>query len=869
MPNPTNPPHWLTRCLERLCAPHLREEVLGDLQERYARRVEQWGAANARRRYWWEVLAYVRPSIIRRQPNQYVSPFFLSPEMLRNYLKIAFRNLIRNKTFSAINILGLALGMASSLLILLWVRDEWRIGKQYENASQLYRIMENEMADGRIVTDEDTPGILADELKKEFPEIVYAAGISSEGNNVLSRGTKVLRQTGCFVGADWFQMYKTPLLAGNPTTALKTPNSLAISRKVAEAFFGDPRLALGQSIRFDNYTDLQVTAVFENLPYNATDQYDYLLNWPFYLSREPWLNVWENGGPGTRLQLRPDADPARMNAKLKSFLRGRNKDINATFNIELFLQPEPEAYLYATFKNGHRDGGRIEYIRLFVLVAAFLLLIAAINFMNLATARSARRAREVGVRKAIGAERLSLIGQFMSEAFLLTSLALGTALVLVKVMLPVFNLLTAKHLTLPLTQSGFWLLLAGLLLVTGGLSGSYPALFLSSLKPVRVLKGTLRMSAGAQFFRRGLVVFQFVLSMLMITGTVVVYRQLHFIQTKNLGYDRENLIDIPGEGTIARNYPAFKQELLQQPGIQSVTRMQTNPLSNGNTSDGVKWTGKDPTQAIQFNNTVVGYDFVKTMKLRLVDGRDFSPSFSTDSTNYLINEATAKRLPYKDPIGQPLTFGKRPGKIVGVLKDFHFNSLHVPIRPIVIRLGETWVYGHILIKTQPGQTQQALASLEAVCRKMNPLFPFTYSFVDADFQKLYHSETVVGTLATLFAGLAIFIACLGLFGLAAFTAEQRTKEIGVRKVLGASVASVVALLSKDFLRLVLIAILIASPIAWYAMSRWLQDFAYRIDLSWWMFALAGVLAVSIALLTVSFQSIKAALMNPVKSLRSE
>ncbi|MBD2757024.1 ABC transporter permease [Spirosoma validum] len=789
--------------------------------------------------------------------------------MLQNYFKIAWRNLIRNKTFSLINILGLSLGMASSLLILLWVQDELSIGKQYANANLLYRVMENEIADGRIVTDEDTPGILADGLKKEFPEIVYAAGLSSEEEHVLNVGNKIARQTGCFVGADWFKMYNIPLLAGTAETALNAPNNLAISRKVAETYFKTPEAALGKSIRFDNHTDFQVTAVFENLSYNSTDKYDFLLNWTKYLTREPWLNGWENGGPGTRLQLRPDADPAKVNAKLKSFLKGRNKDINVTFNIELFLQPETEAYLYSNFQNGVRDGGRIEYVQLFIIVAAFLLLIAGINFMNLATARSVKRAQEVGVRKAVGAERLSLIWQFMGEALLMTVLALIVAILLVNIVLPVFNQLTEKQLTLPVSQPLFWIFLLGLLFTTGILSGSYPALFLSSLNPIRVLKGSLRISAGAQLFRRGLVVFQFVLSILMIVGTVVVYRQLQFIQTKNLGYDRENLIRIPGEGEIAQKFQPFKQELLQQPGIQAVTHMQTNPLRNGNTTDGVKWVGKDPNLAIQFNNTAVGYDFIKTMKLKLVRGRDFSPSFSTDTTNYLINESTAKRLSYKDPVGQPLTFGTHPGKIVGLLEDFHFNSLHVPIRPIVIRLEERWAYGNILIKTQPGQTKQALASLEAVCRKMNPTFPFTYSFVDADFQKIYKSETVVGTLATLFACLAVFIACLGLFGLAAFTAEQRTKEIGVRKVLGASVASIVTLLSKDFLKLVVIAIMIASPLAWYAMNQWLEGFAYKIDLSWWMFVAAGLLAVGIALLTVSFQSVKAALVNPVKSLRSE
>ncbi len=765
--------------------------------------------------------------------------------------------------------LGLALGMASSLLILLWVQDERSIGKQYAHANSLYRIMENEIADGRIVTDEDTPGLLAPELKRVFPEVLYAAGFSGEDQDVLSANDKVSRYNGHAAGADWFKMYSIPLLAGTASTALNAPNGLAISRKVAETFFKTPQAALGKSIRFNNAIDYQVTAVFENLPHNSTDQYDYLRNWDNYLKGQPWLQGWENGGPDTRLQLRPGSNPANVNAKLKSFLKGRNKDIGPTFNIELFLQPETEAYLYSNFRNGQRDGGRIEYVRLFIVVAAFLLLIAGINFMNLATARSVKRAREVGVRKAVGAERFVLIQQFLGEAFLMTTISLALAIILVGLVLPTFNQLTDKQLVLPLSQPTFWAFLAGLLLLTGALSGSYPALFLSSLNPVRVLKGTLRFGAGAQFFRRGLVVFQFVLSILMIVGTVVVYQQLRYIQTKNLGYDRENLINVPGEGEIAKKYQAFKQQLLQLPGIQSVSHIQTNPLRNGNTTDGVKWVGKDPRSAIQFNNTWVGYDFVKTMNLTLIGGRDFSPGYGMDSTNYLINESAAKRLSYKDPVGQPLTFGDHPGKIVGVVKDFHFNSLHVPIRPLIIRLAETWNYDNILIKTKPGQTKQALSSIEALCRQMNPQFPFIYSFVDADFQHIYKSETVVGTLATLFACLAIFIACLGLFGLAAFMAEQRTKEIGVRKVLGASVTSIVTLLSKDFLKLVLVAIFLASPLSWWVMRQWLQGFAYKIDLAWWMFALAGLAAIIIALITVSFQSIKAALMNPVKSLRSE
>ncbi|GAB3641520.1 ABC transporter permease [Spirosoma arcticum] len=789
--------------------------------------------------------------------------------MLQNYLKIAWRNLIRNKTFSAINIAGLALGMASSLLILLWVQDELSVGTHYPNASQLYRVMENEIADGRIVTDEDTPGILAEELKKQFPEVAYAAVRSDLEQHVLTAGGKTARQIGHYAGADWFRLYGVPLLIGTPETAINTPGSVAISAKMAHIYFGSPQKAVGKSIRFDNWLNYQVTAVFANLPASTPEPYEYVLNWADYQRREPWTKVWENTGPRTRLQLRPDADVTNVNAKLKTFLKGRNKDLNASYNVELFLQPETEAYLYSNFRNGQRDGGRIEYVWLFVIVAVFLLLIAGINFMNLATARSVKRAREVGVRKVVGAERASLIGQFMGEAMLLTSMALVLAVALVAVLMPVFNQLTDKQLVLPISQPVFWSILLALLVLMGGLAGSYPALFLSSLNPVRVLKGTLRFGAGAQLFRRGLVVFQFVLSMLMIVGTVIVYRQLQYIQTKNLGYDRENLIRIRSEGELGQKFPLFKQELTRMAGIQSVTFLQTNPLQNGNTTDGVNWVGKDPTVAIQFNGTSVGYDFARTMGMKIIRGRDFSPAFGTDSTNYLINEAAAKRIGYKDPVGKPLTFWSKPGKIVGLIEDFHFNSLHVAIRPLIIRFQKDDHWGNILVRTQPGQTKQALASVESLCRQMNPKFPFQYSFVDADYEKLYRSETVIGTLASVFACLAIFIACLGLFGLAAFTAEQRTKEIGVRKVLGASVAGIVTLLSRDFLKLVLIAIVVATPMAWYAMNQWLQNFEYKVAIDWWVFAGAGLLAVGIALLTVSLQSVKAALTNPVKSLRSE
>jgi predicted permease len=789
--------------------------------------------------------------------------------MLHNYFKIALRNLVRNKTFSGINILGLALGMACSLLIGLWIQDELSVGRQYPNSANLYRVYQRLNQNGTVSAGDGTPGMLAEELKQQFPEVVYAASFSWEEPHIVTIGDKIEKQNIRYVGADWFRLYGIPVLAGSTASALNVPNGVAISRKVAETYFQNAQAAINQSIRFDNETDYQVTAVYENLPDNAEANYDFLLSWSHFMTKTAWAKEWGNSPVQTRIQLRADTDPVAFEAKIKSQLKKHNIGNSPSFDVQLFLHPERDAYLYSNFENGYPNGGRIDYVQLFGLVAVFVLLIACINFMNLATARSAKRAREVGVRKVVGAKRGALIGQFIGEAMLLTFLGLALAIGVAALVLPAFNQLTDKQIVLPVSNSSFWATLLGLGLVVGAIAGSYPALFLSSLSPVRVLKNTLRFGAGAQVFRQGLVIVQFALSMLLIVGTVVVYRQLSYMQTKNLGYERENLLYVLAEGELIPKYETFKQELLRMPGIQSVARMQSPLLGFGNnTTFGISWPGKDPNSNPNFMIQAAGYDLIQTLKLS-VKGRDFSPAFGTDSTNYLINEAAAKVIGYTDPLGKHLTQWGRTGTIIGVVKDFHYGSLHKPIEPLVIRLGKPSPYETILIRTQPGQTQTALASLEATYQRFNPKIPFSYQFADTEYQKLYKSETIIGTLANVFAGLAILIACLGLFGLAAFTAEQRTKEIGVRKVLGASVANVVMLLSKDFLKLVLIAIIIATPVAYLAMQQWLQNFEYKVDMAWWVFALAGALAISVALVTVSFQSIKAALMNPVKSLRTE
>jgi len=788
--------------------------------------------------------------------------------MIKNYLKIAWRNLWNNKFFSAINILGLALGMACSVLILLWVQNELSIDAYHANGPRLYQVFERQYFDNQIQGQYATPGVLPDEMKKIIPEVEYATGTSDYNQNTFRVGDKILKLNGSYAGPDFFKMFSYKLLQGNPKTALNTPVSIAISRKMAEDFFKSPQDALGKTIRYENKSNFTITAVFENLPENASTKFEYVINWDDYLIENSWAKSWGNNGPQTYVMLRTNANPDLVNKKIAHFMDVYSKPSTA-FREEIGLQKFENVYLHSIFKNGKTAGGRIEYVHLFSIIGIFILLIACINFMNLTTARSVKRAREIGVRKVVGAIRSVLIQQFIGEAIWLTFIAAFIALILVALLLPGFNTVTQKQISLPFNQGYFWIGLLGLTLITGVISGSYPALFLSSFNPVKVLKGAIKLSSGSTWFRKGLVVVQFVLSVVLIVGTIVISKQINYIQTINLGYDRENMIYVPLEGDLIAKYEVFKDEALKMPGVQQVTRITNTPTNFGSSTGNVQWEGKDPNTNIQFTQVSVGYNFVKTMKLKMLYGRDFSPEFGTDSLGYIINESALKRIGYKDPIGKPFTMWGKKGKIIGVLKDFHFNSLHEPIYPLIVRYGEQEKYGSILIRTQPGQTKQALASLEMLCKELNPNFTFTYAFSDQEYKKQYLSEQIVGTLANVFAFIAIFISCLGLLGLAMFTAEQRVKEIGIRKVLGASVGSLFALLSREFVILVIIALFIASPIAWYAMTKWLENYTYRTDVGWWVIALSGVISIMIALITVSFQSIKAALTNPVDSLRSE
>jgi predicted permease len=790
--------------------------------------------------------------------------------MIRNYLKIAWRNLVKNKVHTAINIAGLSVGLACSLLILLWVQNELSIDAYHANGDRLYQVYEREYFDGKITGDYDTPGLMGDELKKVIPEVEYATNMDDQSDNHTFRvGNEIVKINGTYAGADLFKMFSYPLLKGNDETALTSPLGMAISEKMAVMFFGSADAAMGKTIRFENKKDLSVSAVFKDLPENSSRKFDYLINWQYYLDTHPGAKRWDNSGPVTYVMLRGDANVALANNKLRRFLSHHRVE-NASFHSEHALQRFDQVYLHSHFTNGQIDGGRIEYVNLFSIVAVFILLIACVNFMNLTTAQSVNRAREIGVRKVMGAMRGVLIKQFIGESLLLTTLAVVVSLLLMSAVLPVFNQITQKQIEIPFADTSFWVKLTTLTLITGLIAGSYPALFLSSFNPVKVLKGTLKFTSGAVWFRKGLVVFQFVLSAVLIIATIVVSKQVNYIQKLNIGYDRDNLVYIPAEGELKTHYQVFKTEAKNIPGIEAVSYISNTPTFIDDATTSVSWDGKEEGKTYSFFTAFIGHDFVHTMKLKMLQGRDYSYDFPSDANNYIINESAAQKFGYANPVGRQINMWGVKGTIVGVLKDFHFRSLHDPIEPLIFHMNQGDLNGgDLLVRIKSGKTKEALGKLQALCKEINPEVPFSYHFSDEQYQKLYKSEQVVDSLSNVFAFLAIFISCLGLLGLAMFTAKQRVKEIGIRKVLGASIASLFALLSSEFLLLVFIAMLIAGPIAWYAMNAWLRGYAYHTEVQWWVFALSGIVVVFTALVVISLQAIRAALVNPVKSLRSE
>ena len=787
--------------------------------------------------------------------------------MISNYVKLIVRNLFKSPVFSAINIIGLALGLSCGIFILLWVTDELKFDSFHLNGDRLYRVMANDIyGGGKIESSHATPGVLARTLKNEIPEIEMATAATWNINLLFAVGNKSSKMAAKYVEPDFLKMFSYPLMKGDESTALSDPNSIVISEKMAAQYFGneDP---MGKVIRVNNERDAHITAIFKNMPQNSSIIVDALMPYENWLSNNVWAKDFDNTGPRTWVMLSANANVNDVDTKIKNFLNKKVVDPTLA-DTELFLQKYSEMYLYSSFKNGKQDGGRIDYVRSFSIVAIVVLLIACINFMNMATTQSFRRAKEIGIRKVNGAARRMLIMQFLGEAFAFVIIGAFFALLFVELLLPLFREVIGKQIFLPYTDPMFIGILISVVVLTGFVSGIYPAFFLSSFNIVKVLKGKLGQQTGSASLRKVLVVVQFCFTITLIFATIVVYRQMDYIHKKNLGFDRENLIIIQLEGDLGKKYETLVNETIALPGIHSATVSTSSPLVGGNSTFAVDWPGKQPSEKVSFTQMSVGYDYIETMKLTLVAGRDFSRNFPSDSVAYIINEETARRMNLTDPVGQEITFWESKGKIVGVVKDYHVNSLHTAIEPVILHLHPGWS-NLMIARTEPGATTEAIDGLSKLYSKLNPAYPFEYQFVDDIFEAQYRSEAVISTLANYFSTMAIFISCLGLLGLIVHTAEQRVKEFGIRKVLGASVRSIFMLLSKDFVMLVLIAFGIASPFAWYLMNNWLVNFAYPAKIDWMVFAISGGSALLIALVTVTSQAIKVAIRNPVDTLRSE
>jgi putative ABC transport system permease protein len=790
--------------------------------------------------------------------------------MLRNYIKIAFRNLLRHKAFSLINIGGLAIGMACSILILLWVQDELSFDRFHEHGERTYRLTASLSEIDVHAAVSSAP--IAPALIDKMPEIEKIVRISGHRSDLIQVEDRMFEEKRIlYADSNFLQFFTFPMLEGDVETALLHPEGIVLTEAMAKKYFGDEK-ALGKIIRKNHKEDFTVTGVVADIPSNSHLQFDFLQPMSFMarFDRDLKENIWDNFNFFTYIQMNKnfetsDAALKKMEQTVQDIYRANEPNLKVSFHLQRLTDIHLKSRLMADF-GGHGD---IQYVYIFIVISAFILTVACINFMNLATARSARRAKEVGLRKVAGAARFQLVRQFLAESSVVAFIALLLSLIIVIATLPYFNDLAGKTLSIDLTNIKMIGALVAITTITGLLAGSYPALYLSGFIPVKVLKGNLKSGAASSAFRNTMVIVQFAVSIILLVGTAVIYSQLNFIQTRNLGFDKENLIYTRMTGDLWGKYQTLRSSLEAEPLTKNFSFVSELPTHVSNATIGVEWDGKDPNSQPMFVNIAIDENFIDLFKVTLLEGRTFSKDFRADTSNYLVNEKALAIIGLKpsEVIGKPLTLWGNKGTIIGVVKDFNFKPIQQPIEPLILRLN-TW--GEIaVVRTSPGQVEATTKALERICKELNPSYPFSYNFVDQDLANSYKAEQRLGTLFTIFASLAIFISCLGLYGLSAFLAERRTKEIGVRKVLGATEFHLVYLLSKTFTKPVLIAMVVAAPIAWFAMNKWLEGFAYHVDIHWSVFALAFIISLVIAWLTVSYESIRAAIMNPAQSLRDE
>ena len=785
--------------------------------------------------------------------------------MLKHYLILIYRNFIRAKGYFLINLVGLSTGLVCTMLIYLWVRDEFRMNMFHKKNDRLYQVMEHQRYADEIMTTNSTPGILAETLKEDIPEVEHAATTTWVEKYTLSVDDHNIKAEGYHVGPDFFEIFSFDLVEGNAAQVLKDKLGMVISKTLAKNLFGTDKDVVGRMVELQHEKSFQITGVFEDLPSNSEVQFDFVMSFELYKDENEWVKNWGNNGPSTFITLKEGTDSKAFEEKIADFVKKKEEQSNVT----LFLHPFAERYLYGNFENGKPSGGRIEYVRLFSIIAVFILIIACINFMNLSTARASRKAKEVGIKKSVGAQRGSLVFQYISESMITTIFAVLLAWIIVWILLPQFNLITGKRIILTLNDPQMLLSFAGITIITGLLAGSYPALYLSGFKPAAVLKGEMKGTWGELWARKGLVVFQFFLSVVLIVSVLVIYKQIQFVQTKNLGYKKDHLIQFPMEGKVITNLETFLTEVRKIPGVVDASSSGHSFLGRNNNTSGLEWKGKNPDDRILFENVRVNYGMLETLGVELADGRFFSSDYGSDSTKIIFNETAIRTMNLEKPIGEKIKlWGRYDLEIIGVVKDFHFQSLHARVNPLFFVLDpkETWT---MMIRLQSGKEKETLASLDQLYRNFNPGFTFEYRFQDQEYARQYESEQRVAILSGYFAGMAIVISCLGLFGLAAFTAERRLKEIGIRKALGSSSTNIVLLLSGDFTKMVLLSIALGLPASYWLLDQWLERFAFHVPLKVWYFIAAGLVALLIAWITVASQAIRAASVNPVKCLRTE
>jgi putative ABC transport system permease protein len=789
--------------------------------------------------------------------------------MLKSYLRITWRNLLAQKAFSFINITGLAIGMASAALILFWVQNELSYDQFHNKKDQLYEVYNRSVFDGRLWCWGTTPKIMSKTLKSDYPQVEETARINN-CNFLFTIGDKHLNIQGNITDPGFLTMFSFPLINGNSHTALSNVNSLVITEKLSKKLFGDEN-AMGKVIKIDSNAYFTVTGVMKDLPNNTKFDFEYLLPWSYLKKIGGDDPNWGNNSCQTYALLKPGTTEASANKSVINITRSHSN----VKDIDVFFHPAAKWRLYSKFdEKGNISGGKIETVRTFSIIAVFILLIACINFMNLSTARSEKRAREVGIRKVVGALRISLIAQFLGESILIAFISGVFALLIVQLSMSGFNMLTDKHLFVPYGNPNFWLISLCFIIFTGTISGSYPALYLSSFKPISVLKGTFKAVNALVTPRKLLVVIQFTFAIVLIICTIIIRQQLKYAQDRDTGYKKDNLVYVMMTGDDNKHLQLIKNELISSGAAVAVSKTSA-PITQGwSDSWDYLWPGKDISKKIDFDVFNTDGDLVKTMGLKLIAGRDIDvKNYPTDSTAIILNQSAAKTMGFKDAVGQTIKRGDNKDftllHVVGVVSDFIIQSPFEPTKNMIIQGPKSWFNVIHFRLNNANSTAENLKRAEQVFKKYNPEYPFEYNFIDQDYAKKFGDEQRTETLAGLFAGLTIVISCLGLFGLAAYTAQNRIKEIGVRKVLGASVMSLTALLSTDFLKLVMFSFLLASPIAWYFMGIWLKGYHYHVSISIWVFLATGLLTTSITLLTISLQTIKAALTNPIKSLRSE